>query len=224
MLQSGYPADFVLGLSVESINGVRNRSASALTQRDADPEFVRALQLLREIQLEGGFGMRVEVDQAKNQTAVLLFRRDDPSPEASAKAAEVRRLLKLTPDGQKYVIRYSPIRGEEGELAVNSRSMLQIMTTFASHVDAPDAYELQKASSDDSKSVSEQDPERNVRIHSGETKPAEASVTVKYRNRWYWIDERDVHTKRALAAIMLLFTLTDEVGTETMPLITIPAQ
>src|ERR1022692_5069853 len=29
MLQSGYPADFVLGLTVESLNGVRNRPAAA---------------------------------------------------------------------------------------------------------------------------------------------------------------------------------------------------
>ena len=29
MLQSGYAADFILGLTVESLNGVRNRSATA---------------------------------------------------------------------------------------------------------------------------------------------------------------------------------------------------
>ena len=33
MLQSGYAADFVLGLTVESLNGVRNRSTSAGTVR-----------------------------------------------------------------------------------------------------------------------------------------------------------------------------------------------
>jgi len=47
MLQSGYPADFVLGLTVESLNGVRNRSVAAGALREADPEFIRVLQLLR---------------------------------------------------------------------------------------------------------------------------------------------------------------------------------
>jgi hypothetical protein len=224
MLQAGYPADFILGLSVESINGVRNRSASMLAQRDADPEFVQAMQLLREIQLEGGFGMRVESDTAKRQTAILFFRRNDLSPESARKAADIRRLLRLAPDRQKYVIVYSPVPGEEGEIAVNSRSMLQIMTTFASHVEAPDAHELKNATLGESERGGEQDPAGNVQIHSGDAKPADAYVTVKYRNRWYWIDDSDAETKRALAAIMLLFTLTDEVGNESVPLITIPAQ
>jgi hypothetical protein len=49
MLQSGYAADFLLGLTVESLNGVRNRSAAGGSVREADPEFVRALQLMREM-------------------------------------------------------------------------------------------------------------------------------------------------------------------------------
>jgi hypothetical protein len=53
MLQSGYAADFVLGLTVESLNGVRNRSVTANAVREADPDFVRALQLMREVQLAG---------------------------------------------------------------------------------------------------------------------------------------------------------------------------
>jgi len=45
MLQSGYAADFVLGLTVESLNGVRNRSATAGATGAAEPEFVRVLHL-----------------------------------------------------------------------------------------------------------------------------------------------------------------------------------
>src|ERR1022692_5282712 len=127
MLQSGYPADFVLGLAVESLNGVRNRSTAAGAMRQADPEFVRALELLREVQAAGAVGMRVEEDKAKGSTAVLFFRRDDVSADIVEKEAEIRRLLKLAPDQQRFVLAYSPVRGATNELAVNSRSMLQIM-------------------------------------------------------------------------------------------------
>ncbi len=44
MLQSGYAADFILGLTVESLNGVRNSSTARGVVRDADPDFVQALQ------------------------------------------------------------------------------------------------------------------------------------------------------------------------------------
>src|SRR4051812_27066410 len=49
MLQAGYAADFILGLTVESLNGVRNRSTAGGIIREADPEFIRALGLLREV-------------------------------------------------------------------------------------------------------------------------------------------------------------------------------
>src|SRR6185436_3771564 len=77
MLQAGYAADFILGLCVESINGVRNRSTAGGAVREADPEFTRALRLMREVQIAGAVGMRVEEDKGKGQTAVLFFRRDD---------------------------------------------------------------------------------------------------------------------------------------------------
>jgi hypothetical protein len=43
MLQAGYAADFILGLTVESICGVRNSSTAGGVVRQADPEFVQAL-------------------------------------------------------------------------------------------------------------------------------------------------------------------------------------
>jgi hypothetical protein len=38
MLQSGYPADFILGLTVESLNGVRNRTTAGGIVREPDPD------------------------------------------------------------------------------------------------------------------------------------------------------------------------------------------
>ena len=140
LLQSGYAADFILGMTVESLNGVRNRSTAGGAVREADPEFIRALDLLREVQAAGAFGMRVEEDKAKGSTGVVFFRRDDVPADIAEKAAEIRRLLKLPADQQKFVLTYSPVRGAENELAVNSRSMLQIMQAFASYLDVPEAH------------------------------------------------------------------------------------
>jgi hypothetical protein len=103
------------------------------------------LQLLREVQVAGAVGMRVEVDKAKGQTAVLFFQRDDVTPEITEKTAEIRRLLKLPAEGTKFTLIYSPSRGAAGELGVNSRSLMQIMGAFASYVDVPEA-DLQRHS------------------------------------------------------------------------------
>ncbi len=224
MLQAGYAADFILGLTVEGLNGVRNRSTMGGTVREADPEFVRALQLLREIQAAGAVGMRVEEDKAKNQTAVMFFRRDDIGPDIVAKAAEVRRLLKLPAQEQKFTLNYSPVRGADNVLAVNSRSMLQIMSAFASYTDIPKAH-LKDHRAAPALEKTEPDASRNpVSIHSGKDKPADAFASVHYRGYWFWINDSDWQTKRALTAVMFFFTLADTGEPAKLPLITIPAQ
>jgi hypothetical protein len=225
MLQSGYAADFVLGLTVESLNGVRNSSTARGTIRPADPDFVRALHLLRDMQAAGAMGMRVEEDKAKGTTGVVFFRRDDVSPEIVAMGAEVRRLLKLSPDPQKFVITYSPMPGTPNELAVNSRSMLQIMSALASYIVVPSAHIEDRSTipsfADAADAGGGGTP---VRIHSGKDRPDEAFAAVRYRDYWYWVNQDDLLTKRALTAVMFFFTLADTGSTDNLPLITIPAQ
>jgi len=46
----------------------------------------------------------------------------------------------------------------------------------------------------------------------------------KGRGRWFWVDDRDLRTKRAFALRMMLGTLSDSGEREPLPLITIPAQ
>jgi hypothetical protein len=231
LLQSGYAADFILGMAVESLNGVRNRSTAGGVVRDADPDFVRALELLREVQSAGAFGMRVEEDKVKGSTGVVFFRRDDVAPDIAAKGAEIRRLLKLPPDQQRFELIYSPSRGTEKELAVNSRSMLQIMQAFASRVDVP-AKHLKERSAwpsvgdtgNDDAAAGVPAPQQGPRIHSGKDKPAGAFAAVRYRDYWFWVDNGDLQTKRALSVVMFFFTLADSGQAEKLPLITIPAQ
>jgi len=224
MLQAGYAADFVLALTVESLNGVRNRSVAAGALREADPEFVRTLQLLREVQAAGGLGMRVEVDKTKSQTAVLFFQREDATPETLEKSAEIRRLLKLPPDVNKFTLLYSPGRGGPGELAVNSRSLLQIMGAFASYVDVPEPDLRSHSATPSIANATEETRANNVRIHSGKDKPVGTYAAVHYRDTWFWIEDGDWKTKRALTAIMFFFTLGETGAAENLPLITIPAQ
>jgi len=224
MLQAGYPADFILGLTVESLNGVRNRSTAGGAVREADPDFVRAVQLMRELQVAGAVGMRVEEEKAKGSTGVVFFRRDDITTEVVEKAAEVRRLLKLPADQQRFTLTFSPARGAENELAVSSRSMLQIMGALASYVDLPEEHLNSHRATPSFEKTAPEDRSAGVQLHSGKDKPENAFAAVRYRDYWYWIDDDDLLTKRAFTAVMFFFTLADTGNNEKLPLITIPAQ
>jgi hypothetical protein len=224
MLQSGYAADFILGMTVESLNGVHNRSATAGTMREADPEFVRVLQLLREVQVAGAVGLRVEENKDKTETAVMFFRRDNLPPDMVDKLAEIRRLLKLPEGQQQFNLIYSPVLGATNEMAVGSRSMVQIMAAMASYADVPES-DLKEGRATPSlqttNSTGKRDP---VEIKCSQEKPADAFAAVHYRNHWFWVDDRDWRTKRALTAVMFLFTMAETGADERLPLITIPAQ
>ena len=145
-------------------------------------------------------------------------------PNIADEAAEVRRLLKMPPDLQKFTLTYSPVRGADNELAVSSRSMLQIMIAFASYLDVPQEHlnaHVALPSFENSNPETVQDV---VRIYSGKSKPSNAFASVFYRDYWFWIDDGDWKTKRALTAVMFFFTLAETGEAEKLPLITIPAQ
>ncbi|MGO8836239.1 MAG: hypothetical protein ACLQAH_04740 [Limisphaerales bacterium] len=224
MLQSGYPADFILGLTVESLNGVHNRSATAGTVREADPEFVRVLQLLREVQMAGAVGMRVEENKDKTETAVMFFRRDNLPPDLLDKLGEIRRLLKLPEGQQQFNLVYSPVLGSTNELAVGSRSMVQIMIAMASYADVPESDLKDGRATPSVQATNNVGNGKPVEIKCSKEKPADAFAAVLYQHQWFWIDNRDWRTKRAFTAIMFLFTMTETGADEKLPLITIPAQ
>jgi hypothetical protein len=168
--------------------------------------------------------MRVEENKAKGSTAVLFFRRDDASADLVEKMAEIRRLLKLAPDQQQFVLAYSPVRESDKELTVNSRSMVQIMAAFSTYMDVPEAHLKDHSAVPAFENAASESRRTTVRIHCGASKPAATFAAVRYRDYWFWIDQGDWQTKRALTAVMFFFTLGETTGDEKLPLITIPAQ
>jgi hypothetical protein len=65
---------------------------------------------------------------------------------------------------------------------------------------------------------------RLIRIHCSSGEPSDAFVAINYREHWFWIDDRDLKTKRTFAFMMMFFTLADTGEKENLPLVTIPAQ
>lgn len=221
LIQAGYSADFILSLTVESLNGVRNRSTLGGTVRPADPEFARVLQLLREVQLEGGVGVRVEESKEKGSSTLLFFRRDNLKASTREALAEIRRLLHLPATGDRFILTYSPMPGGPSELSVSSRSMLQVLMAFASYVEVPQEDLRNKVVAP----AFERSADQEVgQIRSGTTKPANAFAAVHYRGYWFWVDDSSWATKRALTTVMFFFTLTETDTGQRVPLVTIPAR
>jgi hypothetical protein len=224
-IQSGWPADGVLFASVASLNGLKNQESSIAGVTLPDPDFMRALQLLRKIQLSGAVAMRVKQDEQKQQTAILTFRSKDVPPQILDDIHELRRLLRLAPDAEELRLVFGATSTSDQEIAVITRSMLQQMATMASQVEVPAEDVTQGRATPGWETVAgNTNAVRLVEIKCSKTEPVDAFVMVQYRHHWFWIDDRDLKSKRAFSFMMMLFTLADTGEKESLPLITIPAQ
>jgi hypothetical protein len=230
MIQSGWPADAVLMATTASINGLKNQQATAVGTMPPTPDFRLALGLIRKIQLSGGVALRLKVDAQNNTTAVFTLARSDASPETLANRAELGRLLKLDPDATEFNLVYGATAASNTEIAMQTRSILQLMQSLAAQVDVPakDLAEHRTYPGWESITNPPEDERledaRLIVIHSSKENPPDAFVAVHYRNLWFWIDDRDLKSKRLFTFMMGLFTLADTSDKPPVPQLTIPAR
>jgi len=224
-IQSGWPADAVLFATVAALNGLKNQETSFGGVAPPDPDFLKALALLRKIQLSGAVALRVKQDAQKRETSLLTFRAKDVPPATLDDIHEFRRLLRLDPDAGEFKLVFGATAANDQEVAVLTRSIFHLLQTLASQIEVPEEDLAQtRAVPGWENAVDKPGATRLIEIHSAKSKPGDAFVAIDYRGHWFWIDDKDLKSKRVFAFMMILFTLAETGEKENLPLITIPAQ
>jgi hypothetical protein len=224
-IQAGWPADGVLLAAVAEINGLKNQAGSISGISPPDPEFLRVLALMRKIQLSGAVALRIKQDPQKQQTNILTFRSKDISPETLDDIRELRRLLRLDPDATEFNLVFGASSTSDREVAVLTRSLMHQLVTLASCVDVPSQDVAQTRAAPGWETIAgNTNAVRLIQIRCSDGRPADAFASVQYRGRWFWIDDRDLKSKRVFSFMMMLFTLADTGEKEMQPVLTIPAQ
>ena len=62
-----------------------------------------------------------------------------------------------------------------------------------------------------------------MKIHSSAAPPPDAFVAVRYRQHWFWIDQRDFRSKSIFSFLLLLTSLAETGVAPQAPVITVPA-
>ncbi len=223
-IEAGMPADVILFASVSSINGLRNQEATLQGITPADPDFHRVRALARQIQLSGAVRIEVKKQAGEELVSFMTFRTEKVPPEIQADIVELRRLLKLNPNATEYKVRFGAVPSNDTEIAVITRSILGVMQTMAAEVSVP-SEDLARGWAFPGFEHGKAVPGmvRLIHIHSGKSVPADAFVSVKYENNWFWIDKSDLESKQMFSLIMMLFTMVDTGPTQNQPVLTIPA-
>ncbi|WP_428672856.1 hypothetical protein [Reyranella sp.] len=225
LLQSGYPATVVMPVAVDSINGVTNESKRAGMTRPGDPEFGRLAQLLFELQRANALQIRIERSKDNAEVSIIGFPPTNVAPEVAAKIAEMRRILHLAGSGRSHQVRYGGWSGKGDEIAMTTRSMLQVMVELGVLAQVPEADIAGGKASPGAGSVSPSGSERPplLNILSGTTPPPDAYAAVAYKGRWFWIADTDIRSKTMFSGVMLLFSISDVGVRSPAPVVTVPA-
>lgn len=224
LLQSGYAATVVMPIAVDSINGVANGSRRQTTFRPADPEFLRLVDLLFELQRSNALQVRIERGKDGADSSVVTFPPIRQASDLAGKIAEIRHILRLS-GHPPYSVYYGGYSGKGNEISVTTRSMLQIMLEIGTFADVPQAdIASGRASPIGGGGAAAGNPQTPLlKIHSGTAAPAEAHVAVPYKGRWFWVADNDVQSKSIFASIMLLFAISDVGVRSAPPVVTVPA-
>ena len=225
LLQSGWAVDMVLPITVSALNGHRSRIAGGRSKRSGDPEFYRAIYLLRKLQKSGAVEMRILEDGNQEEVPILFFYRKNSPQEVIDAIEEFNLLLGLNPLNDELEVTYGFLPKTDHELAMVTRSMLQLMIEIATQIEVPPEHIEQKRTI-----PTEIEPDSEEKkigyltyIHSSIDRPEDAFVKIKFKDHWFWIDDRDFLSKRTFTFLMTIFSLTETGGKEGLPLVTIPA-
>ncbi len=222
MLATRASAALILGLGVESINGLRNWAADARGVTRVEPGFVEVLQLLEELRNDGllGFGF-----EAGNQQRIAYLLLEEPADrEADARVARLLELLGLDRSATRFPIHFGFGSGEPDAIRMYTRSLLEILSSLAAQVDVPDGDVAARRTYPTERSPAQLSPLPNLSVQARSLiEPRDAFVKVEYRGTWYWIDDRNYRAKRVFSALLLLLNLVDKSGAGQVPVITIPS-
>jgi hypothetical protein len=137
----------------------------------------------------------------------------------------MRRILHLTGSGQSLPVRYGGWSGKGDEIAITTRSMLQVMLELGILAQVPEPDIAGGKATPGAGSIPSPTTERPplLNIMSGEAPPAEVYVAIGYKGRWFWIADADIRSKSIFTSVMLLFSISDVGVRSAPPVVTVPA-
>ena len=119
---------------------------------------------------------------------------------------------------------YGTVPRDDKEIALQTRSLLEVLIDLSADIEVPAAHVEERRVSP---THVEQAGARVtipplIRIRSSPEKPGDAFVSIPYRNSYFWIDDRDLMSKKIFSFLMFVFTLVETGEKGAAPIVTIP--
>ncbi len=186
------PGNFLMAL-VSEVNGIYNPDFN-FDDLDDDPRFAEFTQIVTKLSQAHRLYW-VERAGHKGQFSWVI---DQSAPEHAAEVRRLLQLLRLPPTDHRQRRVIIPISlalegGEDGGLAVTTRSVWDLVEILSASIDVPAADEHNGVT------VAAPPPGRlgkSLKVHFSEDEPDDAYIAVEYRGGWFYVDQRDMFTKQ----------------------------
>ena len=218
LLQAGWAPELLFRLAVQSVNGIKNPGQNPSGE---DPRFERMVATLARALQQQALVFRM--DESKGLEAAILEFHPEAGDGAPADLQALRELWRLAPEAGGITLSSGASQRNGRDLAMLTRSMLEIMMAVALDMDIPAAH-----LADHSALPSPRDPTRKtqalIHIQAGRKAPADAYVAARYRDSFYWIADTDLVSKERFTFLMILASLAETGVPAAGPVLTLPSR
>ena len=216
LIYTGWPADKMFEIMVHSVNGNRNTQVERNAQLHPSVGFAKFIEVLGKFQRRDALNIdvasrkRVDSDHEAVET-YLGFSVSRVDDELRKELDEAKKLIGLSTETNRYKVIWGSISPNKNIIAMETRSVLQLMATLSSYVEVPE-IEVEEGRLTKLRPI----PKENISglkplmdICRGDTAPPDAYASCKYRGKYFWIADTDINSKNTFTYLTLLLTLGD---------------
>ena len=222
IIRSGTNPAQYLTLFANRINDMQNPDFLETPSAKPDPRFQRFIELSEELDRSGV--MQLVEDPRKDVPFDVLI--TNYAPAYSEKVREYMTLLGLPmpADESKDIVLpvYFAVKGRDLDgIAISTRSTYDLIEILRAAIDIPQEHAGVGLAF---KFPPPGPAGKDIHIHASKDKPKRASVAVKHRRYWFYIDETDMHTKLFYDLVRTLWSVSiaSASGQKAAPVLTIP--
>jgi len=221
LLQSGWNAEFILRICLTAINDMYNSSGRRMSAHEADEGFIQLLDILSNIQQVGGLGSRLIEREGKQS---IIFFRHNLDKDIEQQVKTLFKLLKINPEEREYKLVYGSTAEDDTEIAMLTRSMIDIIAELAMYVQVPAKHIEENRASPGivGRATSVEELRSQIFVKSSKQKPEDAFLAVTYRDHWFYIDDTDFRSKRMFSFLIFLLSLAESGSQGLSPVLTLP--
>jgi hypothetical protein len=154
----------------------------------------------------------------ENGRAFSIVIAEEPGSLSSAIVREDFTITVFSQEAEELSLVYGAAAANDREVAMLTRSMLEILGEMATHVNIPQRH-IEEARARAVPAVT--DGQLPIRIHSGPSRARDVYASVRYRDHWYWIDDTDFRSKRVFTFLMIMLSLAETGTAPAAPLLTV---